>query len=92
MEYRILTEPNRERLRSLSFLAGELGILMTHPALARVIRTQGIASCIPGASGTYQITDNVGTLDHGGKLTLEVLERIEQVLDNHSGRVHRMHW
>lgn len=55
---------------------------MTHLALAWVARNPNTSTVILGASKPEQVLDNLKALDVIPKLTPEVLEKIESILEN----------
>jgi aryl-alcohol dehydrogenase-like predicted oxidoreductase len=55
---------------------------MAQLALAWCLANEDVSTVITGASRPEQITDNLGALAVAEKLTPEVLERIEEILDN----------
>lgn len=55
---------------------------MTHLALAWVAKNPNTSTVILGASRPEQILDNLKALDVIPKLTPEVLDKIEAILDN----------
>jgi len=65
-------------VRELRPIADELGISMTQPALAWVLREPNLASAIVGASRPEQVADNAAA--SGIELHEETLERIDEVL------------
>ena len=60
----------------------ELGCSVTHLALAWVAKHATTSTVILGASKPEQVLDNLKALDVLPKLTPEVLEKIEQILQN----------
>ncbi len=75
-------EENLNKVRKLTNLADELGISMTHMALAWCLKNPAVSTVILGASKTEQLTSNLKVLDTQSAITDEVMERIEQILDN----------
>ncbi|KAH9950951.1 NADP-dependent oxidoreductase domain-containing protein [Amylocystis lapponica] len=71
------------KVRALSdFAEKELGCSVTHLALAWVAINPNTSTVILGASRHEQVVDNLKALDVIPKLTPEVLEKIEKILDN----------
>ena len=60
----------------------ELGCTVTHLALAWVASNPNTSTVILGATRPEQLLDNLKALDVIPKLTDEVLEKIEQILEN----------
>jgi aryl-alcohol dehydrogenase-like predicted oxidoreductase len=72
-----------DQVKRLTALAEkELGCSMTHLALAWVIKNENVSTCILGASKPEQIVDNLKALDVLPKLTPDVMQLIEDILDN----------
>ena len=77
-----ITEERIEKVRQLSALAGDLGCTTAQLALAWCLTNPNVSSVITGASRPAQVTENMKALDVAPKLTDDVLERIEAILDN----------
>ena len=75
-----LTEANLEKTRKLEKLALEIGLSTAQLALAWVLRREEVASAIVGVSNDRQLLDNIKAVDV--KLSGDVLERIEDILQN----------
>ncbi|KAH9950950.1 Aldo keto reductase [Amylocystis lapponica] len=74
------------KVRALSeFAEKELGCSVIHLALAWVAVNPNTSTVILGASRPEQVVDNLKALDVIPKLTPEVLEKIEQILNNKPG-------
>lgn len=78
----MLTEENLRVARGIEAFAKELGVPMAHLALAWVLKTPGISTCILGATRPGQIVSNVKALETLPLLAPEVMERIEAILRN----------
>ncbi|MHB1109619.1 MAG: potassium channel beta subunit family protein [Devosia sp.] len=79
------TDAGREKLKKtgeLQSLAGEIGLSLTHLALLWCLGNPRVSTVILGASRPGQLIDNLAALEHKGKLTPEVAERIEVILGN----------
>ncbi|KAG6380551.1 NADP-dependent oxidoreductase domain-containing protein [Boletus reticuloceps] len=71
------------KVQELTRLAEEeLGCSVTHLALAWVAKNPNTSTVILGASKPEQVLDNIKALDVIPKLTPEVLDKIEAILDN----------
>ncbi|KAI0778834.1 Aldo/keto reductase [Trametes elegans] len=79
-------EEGQKQLQQVKDLAEfsekELGCSINHLALAWVAVNPNTSTVILGASKPEQIADNLKALDVIPKLTPEVLEKIEKILDN----------
>lgn len=71
-----------EKVKRLTSLAGDLGISMPQLALAWCLKNPNVSTVILGASKVTQLEENFETLDHLDKLSDEVMEKIEEILDN----------
>ncbi|KIJ11347.1 hypothetical protein PAXINDRAFT_177351 [Paxillus involutus ATCC 200175] len=73
------------KVNELSTLAEqELGCSVTHLALAWVAKNPNTSTVILGASKPEQVLDNLKALEVIPKLTPEVMDKIEAILDNKS--------
>lgn len=66
----------------LAPVAERLGVKMSTLALGWVIKNENVTSAIMGASSVEQVYENVRALAVLEKLTPEVMEEIEGILDN----------
>lgn len=71
-----------EKVRALTEVAEELGTTMPRLAIAWCLLNPNVSTVITGASRVSQIHDNMQALDVLDKLTDDVQERIESILDN----------
>ncbi|KAH6651283.1 NADP-dependent oxidoreductase domain-containing protein [Chaetomium tenue] len=71
-----------EKVRKLTAIAERLGANVSQLALAWTAKNPNVSTVILGATKIDQLTDNLKALDLIEKLTPEVLEEIEAVLDN----------
>ncbi|RDX46786.1 Aldo/keto reductase [Lentinus brumalis] len=72
-----------EKVKVLTELAEkELGCSVQHLALAWLAKNPNTSTVILGASKPEQVVDNLKALDVIPKLTPEILEKIEKILDN----------
>jgi len=71
-----------ERIKKLSALAEKLGGTVTHLSLAWTVKHPGVSSCILGATKPEQLLDNLKALDLIEKLTPEVMEEIDSIVEN----------
>ena len=85
LKKRILSEEgqkNIDKVRKLEPIANDLEISLPQLALAWCLKNPNVSTVITGASKPEQVTENMKTLDVVGKLTGDVMEKIETVLDN----------
>lgn len=79
------SESGREKLRKvekLAPLAEELDMSMPQLALSWCLKNPNVSTVITGASNPEQVRDNMGAMEQVEKLTPDVMERIEGILDN----------
>ncbi len=77
-----VVEENLNKVTELTKLAKELGISMALLALAWCLKNENVSTVILGASKTSQLEENLKATDAKEKLTDEVMEKIEEILDN----------
>ncbi len=85
LKKRILSEEgqkNIDKVRKLEPIANDLDISLPQLALAWCLKNPNVSTVITGASKPEQVTENMKTLDVVSKLTDDVMEKIEAVLDN----------
>jgi voltage-dependent potassium channel beta subunit len=71
-----------EKVRKLTAIAERLGGTATHLALAWAAKNPNVSTVILGATKIEQLEDNLKALDMLDKLTPEIMEEIEGVLQN----------
>lgn len=71
-----------EKVRKLSAVAEELGCTTAQLALAWCLKNPHVSTVITGATKPEQVKENMKALDVADKLTPEVMERIEGILEN----------
>lgn len=69
-----------EVVRKLGGVADELGVPLTHLALAWCLRNQNVSTVILGASRAEQLRENLGALDVVRQVTPDVLDRLEAIV------------
>lgn len=79
---RILQEESLEKVRKLTALAGDLGTNMARLALAWCLKNPNVSTVIMGASKLSHLEDNLQAPAVVTKLTPEVMEQIENILQN----------
>jgi voltage-dependent potassium channel beta subunit len=79
---KILTQKNLDKVTQLTALAGDLGCSMPQLGVAWCLKNPNVSTVILGASKTSQLKENLQAADHVHKLTDEVMEKIEEILDN----------
>jgi len=73
---------NIQKVGEMLPIAEELGCSMAQLALAWTLKNPNVSTTITGASKVEQVIDNMKAIDVVEKLTPEVMERIEAILDN----------
>lgn len=76
-----------EKVRLLAPLAAELGCTMPQLALAWCLANEDVSTVITGASSPKQVVENMKSLDIVPLLDHEVMEKIEQILENHPEQI-----
>jgi voltage-dependent potassium channel beta subunit len=71
-----------DKIRQLTALANELSISLTHLSIAWCLKNPNVSTVILGASRLSQLEDNLSAMNALEKLTPEVIERIESIIDN----------
>ncbi len=77
-----VTEDRIAKVRRLIEMARDLDVTVAQLALAWLLRLPEISSVITGASRVEQVHQNLKAVELKSKLTPDVLERIEEILDN----------
>ncbi len=70
------------KVKQLTALANELELTTSQLALAWTLRRREISSIISGASTPEQLDENLLAAEEGAKLTEDVLDMIESIMDN----------
>ncbi len=71
-----------EKVRKLTQLSKELGISLTHMSIAWCLKNPNVSTVILGASRLSQLKDNLKSLEVIPKLTPQVMDEIEAIVDN----------
>lgn len=71
-----------EKVKKLLPIAERLGIPMAQLAIAWCLKNPNVSSVITGASKPEQVTENMKSIDAVEKLTPDVMDRIEKILQN----------
>ena len=73
---------NIAKVGKMMDIADELGCTMAQLALAWTLKNPNISTTITGASRVEQVVENMKAIDYVEKLTPDLMERIETILDN----------
>ncbi|MEI8131550.1 MAG: aldo/keto reductase [Leptolinea sp.] len=79
-----ITPQRSDMVRTLTALAGDLGMTTAQLALSWILRRKEVSSVITGATHMEQLDENLGAAEMVEKLTNEVLEQIEKIIGNQS--------
>jgi len=77
-----LTPDRLDKVKALMSVAADLDCSVTQLALAWCLKNPHVSTVITGASRAAQVTENMKALEVIPKLTPDVIERIETILDN----------
>jgi voltage-dependent potassium channel beta subunit len=75
-------QENIEKVKQMMPIAEELGCTMAQLALAWCLKNPNVSTVITGASKARQVDENMDALNVVGKLTDDVMESIEAILNN----------
>lgn len=78
----VVTSQRLEKVRRLTELAKDLGASTAQLAIAWLLRMPQVSSVITGATQPAHLEDNLAALDVVEKLTPDVLDQIENILDS----------
>jgi voltage-dependent potassium channel beta subunit len=76
------TEEGINKAKALVQLANELDITMPQLAVAWCLKNEDVSTVILGASKLPQLEDTMGSIEQVDKLTTEVMDKIEEILEN----------
>jgi len=71
-----------EKVKSLMPIAENIGMTITQLAIAWCLKNPNVSTVITGASKPQQVSENMKAMEFMEKLTPDVMEHIELVLDN----------
>ncbi|MGB8648848.1 MAG: aldo/keto reductase [Anaerolineae bacterium] len=78
----VITPERLAKVKALEPVAADLGCTIAQMALAWCLKNPHVSTVITGASRPEQVHENMKALDIVPKLTHEVMEKIDQLLDN----------
>lgn len=78
----LLSQENIEKVRKLTKIANDLGATMAQLAIAWLLKNPNVSTVITGASRAEQVKENVKAAEIKEKITEDVMEEIENILDN----------
>jgi voltage-dependent potassium channel beta subunit len=82
----VITPERIEKVKQLVPVAQDLNCSMAQMALAWCLKNPHVSTVITGASRAEQVHENMKALDVVAKLTPEVMERIESIMDNNPNK------
>ncbi|HSC40630.1 MAG TPA: aldo/keto reductase [Chitinophagaceae bacterium] len=82
LKERWLQDDKLAKAKELGKLAAELGVSLASMSIAWTIRNPHVTTAILGATKKEQLFENLKALDVVSKLTPEVMERIDKILQN----------
>jgi voltage-dependent potassium channel beta subunit len=82
----VITPERIEKVKQLVPVAQDLNCSMAQMALAWCLKNPHVSTVITGASRAEQVHENMKALDVVPKLTPEVMERIESIMDNNPNK------
>ena len=71
-----------EKIKRLKTVADDIGTNLSRLSIAWVLKNPHVSTAILGASKPEQLEDTIQSLEAFPKLTSEVMERIEGIMDN----------
>lgn len=76
-----ITPEKIDKVRQLTTMAQEMGVTTAQLALAWILHRKEVSSVITGATRVEQLDENLGAAEVVEKLTDDVLDEIEKILD-----------
>jgi aryl-alcohol dehydrogenase-like predicted oxidoreductase len=73
---------NIDKVKELIPIATDLGASIAQMAIAWCLKNLNVSSVITGASKPSQVSENIKALDYVEKLTPDVMNRIDNILNN----------
>jgi len=77
---RLTDQAALEQVRKLQAIADELGVSLTHFALAWCLKNPNVSTVITGASKLEQLQNNLKALEAVERLTPDVLAKVDQIV------------
>lgn len=82
LKEKMLTKENIEKVKQLTKLASDLGCSTAQLAIAWCLKNPHVSTVILGATKVSQLKENLKSIEFTDKLTEEVLQKIEDILQN----------
>ncbi|PNR96205.1 aldo/keto reductase [Petrotoga sp. 9PWA.NaAc.5.4] len=78
----LLSKENIEKVRKLTKIAVDLDATMAQLAIAWILKNPNVSTVITGASNPQQVKENIKASEIKEKLTDDVIQEIEKILNN----------
>ncbi|NJN41659.1 MAG: aldo/keto reductase [Flammeovirgaceae bacterium] len=78
----VLKEPKLKKVEKLLVLSKEVGVSLPVFAIAWCLKNPNVSTVILGASKSSQLTENLAALEALPKLTDDVLDQVESIMEN----------
>ena len=82
LKERWIQDDKIKKVKKLGDLAGKMGVSLPSLAIAWTIRNPNVTTAILGATKKQQLEENLKALEVVKKLTPEIIEKIEKILQN----------
>ena len=79
---KVWTPENQTKVAALNDLANDLNVSLTNLSIAWCLKNPNVSSVILGATKVEQLTENLKSIEALAKLSPEVLEKIENIMNN----------
>ncbi len=78
----LLVDENLDKIDKIKKLSHDLNMSMPQLAICWCLKNENISTVILGASKLHQLEENLKAPDHVSKLTDEIMEHIDSIMDN----------
>ncbi|NUM51787.1 MAG: aldo/keto reductase [Flavobacteriales bacterium] len=82
LKEKMLTKENIQKIEQLEVLSKKIGITTAQLAIAWCLKNENVSTVITGASKIEQVKENLKSIQVKEKITSEVMEEIEKILQN----------
>lgn len=79
---KMLTKENLAKVEQLKEVAGDLNMSLPQLGISWCLKNKDVSTVILGASKEIQLTENLKSIELYERLTAEVMERMDAILDN----------
>jgi aryl-alcohol dehydrogenase-like predicted oxidoreductase len=77
-----ITEERIDKVKKMALLASEINLSLPVLSLAWCLKNPNVSTVILGASKEKQLIENLESIDGQEKLSEEIMQKIEKILDN----------